>query len=79
MSQNALLVDVLMPYKLRKIADVSQTVFVRSSDGAYTYMHTDTHTHTQAHTHKHSRDKKESEIRCISHKNLCYFYMNSFI
>ena len=44
----------VIPRNLRKITSLSQTVFLRSTNAAYTHTHTDRHTYRHTDTHRHA-------------------------
>ena len=55
----------VIPCNLKKTMSLSQTVFMRSTNAAYTQ--TDRHTHT--HTDTHDDSIRRNAMRCISPKN----------
>ena len=62
-------------YKI-KTTSLSQTVFLRFTNAAYTHTDTQRETDTHTHTHTHNDSIKRNAMRCISPKNCCCYNNN---
>ena len=56
----------VIPSNLEQKRRLSQTVFLRSTNAAYTQTHRQTDTHTHTHTHTHDDSIRRNAMRCIS-------------